>query len=62
MKEYFNPDFETPEDIKEGVLLEDIESVNMYDGGESPILIVLDGTHIGDIENIDISINFREDR
>lgn len=60
---YHDTDFETPEDIKEGILLEeDIETGTMYDSAECPILIVLDGTYIKDknMDSIDININFRE--
>ena len=60
---YHDTDFETPEDIKEGILLEeDIETGTMYDGAECPVIVALDGTYFKDkkLDSIDISINFRE--
>ena len=68
---YYDPDFETPEDIKtvkkydvELELPEEIEETGtIYDSSESPVIIVIDGTYVRNMnmDTIDITINFREE-
>lgn len=71
---YYDPNFETPEDIKtvkkydvELELPEKIEEIEetgtIYDSSESPVIIVIDGTYVRNMnmDTIDITINFREE-